>query len=77
MINPKLIITWSQKFVRRSRGEKFYRAGFEAGSFTKFSRRQFKTATDAETYATAVVARWLRLYDAAILSMLPAQEPAP
>lgn len=77
MINPNSLEVWHQKFTSRAHGTKFYRACFEAGSFSKVSRKQFKTATEASVYAVAVVERWKRLYDAAILSMLPAQEPAP
>lgn len=66
MINPRMVQTWRAKFNDRARGEKFYRAGFELPRGSKFSRRKFRTASEADDYAVRVILRWMRLYDAAL-----------
>lgn len=71
MINPRQITHWHQKFSRRSHGDKFYRTGFQMShGISRFSRAQFKTATQAEDYGARLILRWMRLYDAAILASL-------
>jgi hypothetical protein len=51
----------SQKFVRRSSGEKFYRASFTFRGIERFLRRRLRTASDADMYAVYVRARYKRL----------------
>lgn len=67
MINPTDLVVWKQKFIRRSSGEKFYRAGFDgAKGYSNFSRRKFRTAGEALAYGARVKARWVRLSRAAV-----------
>lgn len=77
LINPRRIKTFHQRFDSRARGEKFYRTAFELGGYTKFSARKFKTATAALDYATRVILRWMRLYDAAVVEMTSASPVSP
>lgn len=69
MINPRMVQTWHEKFTDRARGKKFYRTGFELPGHAKFSRRAFRSASEAEDYGVKVLLRWFRLYDAAVLAM--------
>lgn len=65
MIDPNLLKIRHQRFADRARGTKFYRAEFKTiGGMSHFSRRQFRTATDAEDYGARVKLRWMRLRDA-------------
>lgn len=78
MINPNQLVVWKQKFLDRAHGKKYYRAGFDLQSgYSNFSRRVFGTATEAMDYGKRVKARWIRLYNAAVLAMMTTQEPAP
>lgn len=60
-INPRRIKIWSQKFTDLPRGEKYYRAGFQIGHFAQYSRAKFRTATEAQDYATRAIMLWTKL----------------
>jgi len=75
MINPRQLNIWSNKFSDRARGYKHYRAGFDMPGFSRLTRRHFKTASEALEYGQRVKVRWCRLYDAAVLAIVSAQEP--
>jgi hypothetical protein len=76
MINPSKLTPMRKKwFSHQFVGEKFYLAVLSGAGYAKACHRIFKRATEAEAYAVRVQARWVRLYEAMIVSM--AAENAP
>ncbi len=69
LINPNRIQLYSQKLIDRARGQKIYRAAFVLNDIERFSRRRFRTATEAKTYAVLVKQRCVRWYDWQIAKM--------
>lgn len=61
---PASIKTSYVRFSNRVRMEKNYRASFVSIHGSKFSRRSFKTASQALEYGGLVVKRYQRLIDA-------------
>lgn len=70
MVNPRMVKSYHQRFSDRARGKKFYRAGFELRGVARFSRRSFRTASEAEDYGARVLLRWFRLYGAALAGLV-------
>jgi hypothetical protein len=74
MINPNRIIVWYSRRTDRARGTKCYHAGLDLPpTYTRISRRKFRTATEAVEYGERAKARWIRLYTA---MSLPESEQA-
>lgn len=70
LTNPRKITWFFTRFSDRARGVKFYRTGFDMpGKGAKFSARTFSTAIEADQYGIAVLLRWMRLYDAALVNL--------
>ena len=73
MRNPYLL---DAKYKRwrdpRFFGVKYYLAVISGDGYAKASRRIFKRASEAEAYAIRLRARWMRLYDAAVMAMVTA-----
>jgi hypothetical protein len=71
MINPRLFKPAVQK-VRFMCRPKFYLAAVQLQGVLYLSKRgiHYKTHGAAEAYARRLLARWIRLYDAALLGMM-------
>ena len=74
MINPSALHVHQYRYSDRARGTKFYRAGFDMPGYARVSRKPFKTATAALDYGARLLARWERLYQAAILAQAAAPQ---
>lgn len=71
MLNPNELVVSKQVIKNKASGEKAYCAVFTIPSFGfDFSKKIFRTASEALEYGQKVKARWMRLYDAAIIAML-------
>jgi len=57
-------------------GGKYYIAVLAGDGFVKHAARIFKRASEAEAYAIRLRARWMRLYDAAVLLAVSGQQLA-
>ena len=66
MLNPKQLVVGRKKIIHPD-GTKAYLFGF---SGFRAGRRIFKTASEAMQYGVRFKARWIRLYDAAMLAMV-------
>lgn len=66
MINPHLLKPgYSKQISPIMIGGKFYRPRVELGQRAFHCKRIYKRASDAQSYAERLIARWMRLYDAA------------
>lgn len=70
MINPKVLSPTFKKIPSPHFGGGKYYQPF----IGKRTRLAFKRASEAETYAKRVYARWVRLYDAAVIALTVAEE---
>lgn len=69
MTNPHLLTPiYKKQMDPHFAGNKYYLAAFRGAQFF-LTRRKFRRASEAETYASRIHARWIRLYDAAIVAM--------
>jgi len=77
MINPKKLVATTKKWRDvRFAGGKMYMPVLSGNGWARASRRLFKRASEALSYAERIKSRWERLYDAALLNMAPPpQEP--
>jgi len=70
MINPKILKTAMKKQPHPLlAGGKYYMGVLHGGGYGRATRRIFKRASEAKTYTEEVRQRWIRLYDAALISM--------
>jgi hypothetical protein len=58
----------------RFAGGKYYLALLSGDGYVKHAARIFKRSSEAEEYAIRLRARWMRLYDAAVVAMSVGQE---
>jgi hypothetical protein len=66
MINPHQI----EPKYKRVNNPRFAGGHYYMPLVGHFTRRSFRRASEAETYAKRVHARWCRLYDAAVVEMM-------
>lgn len=72
MINPRIL----KPVVNKVKDPRFPGGKLYVPFLTRRTRTYFKRRTDAETYMAKIVARWCRLYDAAITAMVESEVPA-
>ena len=71
MTNPHLLKTAvKREHDPRFAGGKYYLPVLHGHGYARAARRLFKRASEAESYASRLRDRWVRLYDAAVAAML-------
>lgn len=71
LINPHVLRPLSKRWnTPRFAGGKYYFAVLAGSGGAYRARAVFRRATEAEGYATRLLLRWMRLYDAAIAQMV-------
>lgn len=76
MVNPHLLEAKYKPWQAGRWERKKYLAILSGNGYTRATRREFVRASDAEFYARRALARWVRLYDAAVVAM-PQPVPSP
>jgi hypothetical protein len=73
LVNPRMLKPWIEKI----KSPKLPRGKVYVAVLTKRVSLYFPTRTSAEIYSAKVIARWIRLYDAALVTPQPASQASP